>query len=261
MSDGDFSPVHLGNTVGFDVTGDVEGTRITSYDTGQLEFMWHDCPGVFGVPAFPEGMIATIPYGNVFAGEVYSDKNGGGHSSSEIMGMDIGFLSPVHKGKHDYDPKADSFVDFKIDTGSGSGNVNHDGFNEPYVYGYASADLRQSDQGRAHMPWEINPSGVDITVASSSDGKGHVDLGDTGSARGKARAVAKAMVYYHRLGDWKDPPNFFNPYWRAKMQPFDSIAQVDEIVGAGAATDSLDANQIAGMDALYVLGAGALNIK
>ena len=29
------------------------------------------------------------------------------------------------------------------------------------------------------------------------------------------------MVYYHRIGDWSDYPNLFNPYWRAKLQPHD----------------------------------------
>jgi hypothetical protein len=32
-------------------------------------------------------------------------------------------------------------------------------------------------------------------------------------------AVARGMVYYHRPGNWTEHPNFFNPYWRARLAP------------------------------------------
>ncbi|MFO7155757.1 MAG: pilus assembly protein TadG-related protein [Pseudomonadota bacterium] len=32
-------------------------------------------------------------------------------------------------------------------------------------------------------------------------------------------AVARALAYYHRPGTWREPPNFFNPHWRAKLAP------------------------------------------
>lgn len=32
-------------------------------------------------------------------------------------------------------------------------------------------------------------------------------------------AVARAQVYYHRPGAWHEPPNFFNPYWGARLAP------------------------------------------
>jgi hypothetical protein len=27
------------------------------------------------------------------------------------------------------------------------------------------------------------------------------------------------MAYYHRPGDWREPPNLFNPMWGAKLMP------------------------------------------
>ncbi|HVE84725.1 MAG TPA: hypothetical protein VND93_17840 [Myxococcales bacterium] len=36
---------------------------------------------------------------------------------------------------------------------------------------------------------------------------------------GRMRAVARAQAYYHRPGDWAEPPSFFNPYWRARLAP------------------------------------------
>jgi hypothetical protein len=32
-------------------------------------------------------------------------------------------------------------------------------------------------------------------------------------------AIARAQVYYHRPGAWQEPPNFFNPYWGARLAP------------------------------------------
>ncbi|MBI3179856.1 MAG: hypothetical protein HYZ27_09365, partial [Deltaproteobacteria bacterium] len=31
--------------------------------------------------------------------------------------------------------------------------------------------------------------------------------------------IARAQVYYHRPGAWREPPNFFNPYWGARLAP------------------------------------------
>ena len=36
----------------------------------------------------------------------------------------------------------------------------------------------------------------------------------------KGAAISKAMAYYHYPKDWKVHPNFFNPYWKAKLQPY-----------------------------------------
>jgi hypothetical protein len=32
-------------------------------------------------------------------------------------------------------------------------------------------------------------------------------------------AFAAAQAYYHRPGDWKEQPNFFNPLWGARLMP------------------------------------------
>lgn len=40
----------------------------------------------------------------------------------------------------------------------------------------------------------------------------------TGLAPGMS-ALARAQAYYHRPGAWREPPNFFNPYWGARLAP------------------------------------------
>lgn len=49
---------------------------------------------------------------------------------------------------------------------------------------------------------------------------GEAPVGTLGtSGAGKLVAVSRALTYYHRPGTWREPPNFFNPYWRAKLAP------------------------------------------
>lgn len=36
-------------------------------------------------------------------------------------------------------------------------------------------------------------------------------------------AWARAQAYYHRPGAWAEPPNLFNPYWKAKLSPIAPI--------------------------------------
>jgi len=31
--------------------------------------------------------------------------------------------------------------------------------------------------------------------------------------------LSRGQVYYHRPGDWREQPNFFNPFWRARLAP------------------------------------------
>ena len=35
-----------------------------------------------------------------------------------------------------------------------------------------------------------------------------------------AYSMSKALVYYHHPGNWREPPNFWNPFWRVKLHPF-----------------------------------------
>ena len=36
---------------------------------------------------------------------------------------------------------------------------------------------------------------------------------------GVLRDERRAIAYYHRPGDWREPPNLFNPFWGAKLMP------------------------------------------
>lgn len=36
-------------------------------------------------------------------------------------------------------------------------------------------------------------------------------------------AMSRAQVYYHRPGAWQEPPNFFNPFWGARLAPKSAV--------------------------------------
>ena len=57
-------------------------------------------------------------------------------------------------------------------------------------------------------------------------------------ARGSG-AVAKAKVYFHQLGNWKVAPNFFDPFWRAKLHFFKSKQELQTVLTRAGDTDGL----------------------
>lgn len=57
--------------------------------------------------------------------------------------------------------------------------------------------------------------------------------------------LARAQVYYHRPGAWQEPPNFFNPYWGARLAPkSDIMAKLGGSLGATGGLAQLFADNI-----------------
>jgi hypothetical protein len=97
---------------------------------------------------------------------------------------------------------------------------------QPRVYSYVTQSLRIGNPDKA--PWELNASG-EVTVTHGAQERAKLTL-----APGEGAGFSKALVYYHRFdnGDlsegsvagaeegWREPPNLFAPYWRAKLHPF-----------------------------------------
>ncbi|MFN7133515.1 MAG: hypothetical protein ACK4N5_15670, partial [Myxococcales bacterium] len=50
-----------------------------------------------------------------------------------------------------------------------------------------------------------------------------------GSLLAGLNAFSRAQVYYHRPGAWAEPPNLFNPFWRAKLGPVSR--GLDDVLG------------------------------
>ncbi|HEX4619978.1 MAG TPA: pilus assembly protein, partial [Myxococcaceae bacterium] len=50
-------------------------------------------------------------------------------------------------------------------------------------------------------------------------------MSDDGTDVGLQTAMATGIAYYHRAGHWREPPNLFNPFWRAGLTHPDIDAQ------------------------------------
>jgi hypothetical protein len=110
-------------------------------------------------------------------------------------------------------------------------------FGQPHVYAGASQNLRLYDakvgdtgdrklsDGKTPPPWELNKNGkVEVKfVKGKTTTVNYVP-------RGNGYAVSKAMVYFHQLGDWSVPPNFFDPFWRGKLHFFSSRGELNEVM-------------------------------
>jgi hypothetical protein len=59
----------------------------------------------------------------------------------------------------------------------------------------------------------------------------------------KQATLATGLAYYHRSGDWAEPPNFMNPFWRATLVAPDIDAQ-----GKGREGDIAKTLENAGLD-------------
>jgi hypothetical protein len=102
-----------------------------------------------------------------------------------------------------------------------------DNFGQVRAYAVASQNLRLDRHGQRAV-WEVNN---DATVSFASGG----NTGTLRLASGRGVAASKAMAYYHRIGDWQEQPNMFNPFWRAKLHPFTPDEAKKVLTAAGEA--------------------------
>lgn len=164
-----------------------EGKAIVADEHGTLISTWRH-----GVGASP------------YRVRIASEERGGEHAGR--------WTSAFHDGDHDRfaglqrsSPcfaQGNCFLNFRA-----SSDSQRD-FNQPRVYAYATQDLGLRTDG-SRGPWEL-----------SGEGRVSVEPAILQLSAGQGRAVSKALVYYHRLGNWNEHPNLFNPFWRAKLHPF-----------------------------------------
>lgn len=172
--------------------------------------------------------------GPILPGEVYSRQSGDKHKGGLIQNPHDGtahtqFNPQPLKDYFSYRP------------------ANQAPWNQPAIYGYAEKNLSRSEGGN-RQPWTLTNSG--ITSPTLVGSRVALKLASSNTSK----AVSKALVYYHRIGDWKEPPNFFNPYWRVKLHPFG----ITEWALVSGSVLSLDAEAVGQMDVGLVSGQRAM---
>ncbi len=98
-------------------------------------------------------------------------------------------------------------------------------YNQPDVWVFLNKTPGEMESG-SDLSFEIRRG---EEVASLDARIGEDGLLGTGALRG-VNAIARAQVYYHRPGAWREPPNLFNPYWGARLAPKSVVT--DRLLGS-----------------------------
>lgn len=97
------------------------------------------------------------------------------------------------------------------DTNAGALTNPGDVYGQPKLFAAATKSLAGD-----HDPWNLF-----FTFRFAQNGNGSTtNLRAEHAVAGvvpQLQSLAAGMAYYHRPGHWKEPPNLFNPYWRATL--------------------------------------------
>jgi hypothetical protein len=221
--------------VGPEVPDIREGTR--NYPVGDTlasdDFM--TTAGAGFALAGPSFALMT-PFGMEKLGDgLYADEEGGEHYQYKAsLGMDpaapggqtglLTYIFPVRvkdrfttkSGKHKWKPSPY----FKFNP---VGETERD-YGQPSTWIFLNKHHKNFQTGGNKKPWhyEFNfrygslpQASLDTTIGGE---RAHFLLEGL-------NVVSRGMVYYHRPGCWDEHPNFFNPFWRARLAPIGSALQ------------------------------------
>ncbi|AKU93311.1 pilus assembly protein TadG-related protein [Vulgatibacter incomptus] len=121
------------------------------------------------------------------------------------------FTCDVNKGKHPWW----GITPYMAFDPSGAGCEHHASEHcQPDVW--VALKLPQS---RVNLAPGGRSAAVDVEVGVPG---GTARASNASGDEGGMKAVSRALAYYHRPGNWQEQPNFFNPFWRAKLAPVES---------------------------------------
>ncbi|HEY0881634.1 MAG TPA: hypothetical protein VGD87_08895, partial [Archangium sp.] len=200
-----------------------EGTSSGSRSSAQTKTVGAQAVGGVLVLGYKHTPVAPGPiFGDIYSGQ--QNKHSGIPGVSYHQGQHRDF-----EGMWQADPCSEKncFVNFNADK-----DADND-FGQPTVYGGVTQSLRmRADKSGSSFtegaPWEISSSGeVAITMVDGKPAK--IKL----IPRGEGIAVSKAKTYFHQMGNWKVSPNFFDPFWRAKLHFFKKQELTQVLTTAG----------------------------
>lgn len=114
---------------------------------------------------------------------------------------------------------------------------------QPKNYAYLERDYSDRSSTSSADPWNLNFMFRFTSNGSRYDNRGLKTL-KSGLNIEKQGALAAGLAYYHRMDHWKEPPNFFNPFWRATLVSTAVDSQGDPNDPAG--TDIVDTVGVTG---------------
>lgn len=192
-----------------------EGSTACGWDTGLFtSFGWRHGVGAMAYMA-----------------HVASNLQGGAHTA---------LLVNPHSGNHNrfrntqrgpddtsqncmFNQTGNCFINFR------SGPNQNPYYQQPRVFAALQGSMRDlRDNCGQRQPWEMTADGT-LDIQDGARGTGSLAFVPAQNAR----AISQAMVYYHRFDTWQAAPNMFDPYWRAKLHPFERLDLNAALLAAG----------------------------
>jgi hypothetical protein len=160
-------------------------------------------------------IMQPFPLGPVSPGLVYSSSENSEHN--------------LHDSDSDHALDVDELLGFMRFGIEAEGS-----YRQPVVYRHFQKDLSLSDESK-RMPWDIFDSGKFI---GGLLGKGQTSDKLRLVSSSEGHSLSKAVVYYHHPGNWREPPNFWNPFWRVKLHPFSTneLVRIEALSGQKVAS-------------------------
>jgi len=89
---------------------------------------------------------------------------------------------------------------------------------QPKLFALVQRDYKKRyASGSTPDPWTLNFNfSFRPSVANDFDNRG-LSAGDTSADISVQQALGTGLAYYHRRGFWREPPNLWNPFWRATL--------------------------------------------
>lgn len=89
---------------------------------------------------------------------------------------------------------------------------------QPKLFALVQRDYKQ--RGLRSEPWYLQFTFA-FTPGKASEFDNHGWHLGNGTDISVQQALATGLAYYHRRGHWDEPPNLWNPFWRATLVPAD----------------------------------------
>lgn len=184
-------------------------------------------PGIGGVILTRANRIGDGIYANcknnqcTKGGEHYLYKNQSSSSPAAPGGMaSIGYFPTAPTGVQDNTETADGDHKFRPSPYfkfKPSGEREKD-YNQPSTWVFLNKHHANFQTGNNKRPWHYN---FNFTHGSLPTASLDTTIGgkDNSYLLEGLNVVSRGMVYYHRPGCWNEHPNFFNPFWRARLAP------------------------------------------
>lgn len=243
-------PTHLNPQFLQDLTRNIqgEGTTVITSHSGTAKTVNSQGRGAFNsTSASNDGSLSGgleegstlstfrhgLTWGSDYRAEIYSGASGGAHVNGRSHnGQHAEYQGSSAKDLVSCTMQGNCFMKFRA-----SSDKNQD-YGQPRVYSYVTMRLRADNVVDA--PWQLNDSST-VNFEHGENGTGTIEL-----AANEGAGLSKALVYYHRLGSWKEQPNMFNPFWRAKLHPF-TPREAAEVLNAAGQSDAAQLSAVPGL--------------